>query len=78
MVTFLVSKWHKILCHCNLVSAFIFMIILLQKYEQGFIVDPVCLGPHDTVKHIWDVKKRYGFSGVPITGKYKNIHIIHD
>ena len=51
-----------------LVLVVIYIHCLLQKYEQGFIVDPVCLGPNDTVKDIWEVKKKYGFSGVPITG----------
>ncbi|XP_065890194.1 inosine-5'-monophosphate dehydrogenase 2-like [Dysidea avara] len=44
---------------------------IVKKYEQGFIVDPVCLGPNDTVKDIWEVKKKYGFSGVPITDSGK-------
>ena len=46
-----------------------FVIFIIQKYEQGFIVDPICLGPHNTVKDVQEVKKRYGFSGVPITGE---------
>ena len=40
----------------------------MQKYQQGFIVDPVCLGPLGTVRDVLKVKSRHGFSGIPITG----------
>jgi IMP dehydrogenase len=39
----------------------------VKKYQQGFIVDPVCLGPEGAVIDVIEVKKRFGFSGIPIT-----------
>ena len=40
----------------------------VKKYKQGFIIDPVCLSPDATVMEVLDVKKKHGFSGIPITG----------
>ncbi len=40
-----------------------------QKYKQGFIVDPVCMGPENTLRDLLGLKKKYGFSGIPVTGE---------
>ncbi|XP_013422151.1 inosine-5'-monophosphate dehydrogenase 2 isoform X1 [Lingula anatina] len=40
---------------------------LVKKYKQGFIVDPVVMGPDNTVADVWKEKEKYGFSGFPIT-----------
>ena len=40
-----------------------------QKYKQGFIVDPVCMSPENTLKDLVELKKKSGFSGIPITGE---------
>jgi len=54
--------------HCNCEPEFqAAEIRKVKKFEQGFITDPVCLGPTNTVADHDDVKKSYGFSGVPIT-----------
>uniref|UniRef100_H2YEE8 IMP dehydrogenase n=1 Tax=Ciona savignyi TaxID=51511 RepID=H2YEE8_CIOSA len=39
----------------------------VKKYEQGFIQNPVTLGPKASVKDVIEVKQMYGFSGIPIT-----------
>lgn len=39
----------------------------VKKYEQGFITDPVALGPNNTVSDHYELKAKYGFGGVPIT-----------
>ena len=43
----------------------------VKKFEQGFIVDPVVLGPNEPVSTIFAIKKDKGFAGIPITGPPK-------
>ena len=40
---------------------------LVKRYENGFITDPVTLGPENTISDVDDIKETYGFSGIPIT-----------
>jgi len=39
----------------------------VKKYEQGFINNPVTLGPDNTVRDLLETKEKHGFSGIPIT-----------
>jgi len=43
------------------------MVRQVKKYENGFITEPLCLPPTETVGHVLDIKQRYGFGGIPIT-----------
>jgi IMP dehydrogenase len=36
-------------------------------FENGFITDPLCLGPSNTVDDVLEIKKKFGFCGIPIT-----------
>lgn len=45
------------------------MVRAVKRHENGFISNPVVLGPNDTAQDVLDVKERYGFCGIPITGK---------
>ncbi|MFW5914849.1 MAG: IMP dehydrogenase [Planctomycetota bacterium] len=38
-----------------------------KKFENGFIADPVCCAPGDTIADVDRIKEEHGFSGVPVT-----------
>ena len=41
----------------------------VKRFEQGFILDPIVLSTSHTVKDAIELKKKFGFSGFPVTGK---------
>ncbi|KAJ3394668.1 hypothetical protein HDU92_006656 [Lobulomyces angularis] len=53
--------------HNQSVEAQAAMVRKVKKFENGFITDPFCFGPNNTVKDVIDVKEKFGFCGIPIT-----------
>jgi len=43
----------------------------VKKYKNGFITDPVCLSPANTVEDVIRIKKTLGYSGIPVTSDGK-------
>ena len=39
----------------------------VKRYKNGFIEDPIVLGPHNTIRDLDMIKHKYNFSGIPIT-----------
>jgi len=39
----------------------------VKKYEQGFILDPVCILPDEPITKLVEFRKSHGFSGIPVT-----------
>ena len=49
----------------------------VKKFEQGFISDPIVLSPGHTVRDVMDIKKKCGFSGIPLTGNVLRSGSLH-
>lgn len=42
-------------------------VMKVKKYQHGFVLDPIVLGPDHLVRDVSEVKKKHGFTGIPIT-----------
>jgi IMP dehydrogenase len=38
-----------------------------KKFENGFIMDPIVLGPNNRISDLDEIARKYGFSSVPVT-----------
>lgn len=54
------------------------MVRKVKKFENGFISDPFCFKPDNYVRDVRDVKSKFGFSGIPITGRWIRAAESHD
>jgi len=51
----------------NTVEQQVSLVKKVKRYKNGFITDPIILGPDHTIADILTIKERHGFSGIPIT-----------
>ncbi|KAI6181246.1 Inosine-5'-monophosphate dehydrogenase [Aphelenchoides besseyi] len=42
-------------------------VLKVKRYKQGFITNPQCIGPKDTVRTLIQIKNKHGFTGTPVT-----------
>jgi IMP dehydrogenase len=50
------------------------MIRKVKRFENGFILDPICIPPDMTSAEARQLKDRWGFGGFPVTGEYHPRH----
>jgi len=56
-----------ILHYNNTVAEQVEMVRHVKRFENGFITEPVVLSPQHRIRDIDEIKRKHGFSGVPIT-----------
>lgn len=44
---------------------------LVKRFENGFIKNPMCGKPDDTIETIYQIRRKYGYKAVPITDNGK-------
>ena len=53
------------------------LVTKVKKFESGMVVNPITVGPNNTLKDIKKLKNKYNFSGFPVVDeKYKVVGII--
>jgi len=40
---------------------------LVKRFENGFIKNPICAKPGDTIEDIYRIREKYGYKAVPVT-----------
>jgi len=56
----------------------------VKRFENGFITNPICAQPSDTIEDIYQIREKYGYKAVPITdtgkvnGKLKGLITAND
>ena len=43
----------------------------VKRFENGFIKNPKCAKPNDTIQNIYNIRQEYGYKAVPITDNGK-------
>lgn len=56
-----------ILHYNNTIEEQVNMVKKVKRFENGFISEPVVLSPNNTISDVKEIKKKLGFSGIPIT-----------
>jgi len=44
---------------------------LVKRFENGFIKNPICAKPSDTIQSIYEIRNKYGYKAVPVTDNGK-------
>ncbi len=42
-------------------------VALVKRFENGFVINPICAKPNDTIEDIYKIREKYGYKAVPIT-----------
>ncbi|CAI5454205.1 unnamed protein product [Caenorhabditis angaria] len=42
-------------------------VLKVKRFKQGYVMQPYCLKPDSTVADMIEIKKRYGYTGAPVT-----------
>jgi len=48
----------------------------VKRFESGFIMDPVCLGPNNTIEDVDKLQQETGFTGIPITNGQRLVGLV--
>ena len=42
-------------------------VALVKRFENGFVINPICAKPNDIIEDIYKIREKYGYKAVPIT-----------